>query len=220
MLEQTQLRADGHYRERFPTKCLGRKRKPVQVSSKEICATLSKPPAKTGSHPTSRDRSDFTALDFFGYANHSKPSSTTALNTADATSRTSAFERTNAMTQSTFLSEAFTSLIPSATFARSEAKSGGASLTNTVIPGLIPNFRASSDEFTVLLRFWRRRPTLFLVDAGEAIEHCLLESDAVVGIGMVGGEMDLDDLLVSGFFDGVGEGSVRCREAVIRGDDE
>src|SRR6185437_12755353 len=54
------------YRVRVPTRCFGRNRKPVHVSSIEICATLSKPAANTGPHPLSRDRSDFMPLDFLG----------------------------------------------------------------------------------------------------------------------------------------------------------
>jgi hypothetical protein len=88
-------------------------------------------------------------LDFFGYANHSKPSSMTALSTADATASTSALHRTKAITQSTFLSEVFDSLIPSVKCESSEAKSGGASLSSTVIRGLIPNFLASPDELMI-----------------------------------------------------------------------
>jgi hypothetical protein len=98
--------------------------------------------------------SDFTALDFFGYANHNKPSSTTALSTVGATACTSALQRANAITQSTLLFEAFNSLIPSDKLERSKAKSEGASLISTFIPGLIPNFRASFIMVVVLGGHW------------------------------------------------------------------
>lgn len=63
---QLHLATRAFYPGRFPTNCFGRKRNPVQVSLIEIWATLSYPPANTGSQPLSRDRSDFTALDRLG----------------------------------------------------------------------------------------------------------------------------------------------------------
>jgi hypothetical protein len=46
-----------YYRGRFATRCLGRKRKPVHVSSIEIWATLSNPASNNGSHPVVRQNS-------------------------------------------------------------------------------------------------------------------------------------------------------------------
>lgn len=55
---------------------------------------------------------------------------------------------------------------------------------------------------------------------GEEVEDGLLESDAVVGVGVVGGEMLFDDVVVASGFEvsgqGIGGGSV----AVVGGDDE
>jgi hypothetical protein len=75
--------------------------------------------------------------------------------TVGAIACTSALQRTNAITQSTLLAEAFSSLIP-AMLDRSEAKSEGASLISTVIPGLIRNFRTTPDGFmsVVSLKDW------------------------------------------------------------------
>jgi hypothetical protein len=42
----------------------------------------------------------------------------------------------------------------------------------------------------------------------EAIEDCLFEGDALVGVGVVGGHVDYGDLLVAGFVESINEGVV------------
>src|SRR5580658_6429907 len=59
---------------------------------------------------------------------------------------------------------------------------------------------------------------LSLAQRRESIENGGFECDAVVGITMIGVEVDRDDLFAAGLLDGSHERFVEAAEAVVRGD--
>ena len=54
----------------------------------------------------------------------------------------------------------------------------------------------------------------------EEVENGLLKRDAVIGVSVVGGHVDLVDLLIAGFVEGFDEGVIGWGEAVVGGEDE
>jgi len=54
----------------------------------------------------------------------------------------------------------------------------------------------------------------------EGFEHSFFERDALVGVGVIGCEMDGGDVGCAGFVKRLDEGVVGWREAVVGGDDE
>ena len=54
----------------------------------------------------------------------------------------------------------------------------------------------------------------------QAVEDCLFEGDALVGVGVVGCHVDRFDVLIACFVKGFDEGVVGRGKAVVGGDDE
>ena len=61
---------------------------------------------------------------------------------------------------------------------------------------------------------------LLVLQVVEGFEHGLFEGDALVGVGVIGGEVDGGDIGRAGFVKGGDEGVVGGGEAVVGGDDE
>lgn len=77
-------------------------------------------------------------------------------------------------------------------------------------------------SFVSLMRWFVRRigDDSFLIQQRKIIEYGLLEDNAVVGVRMIGGDVDGVDLLITQLFDGMDERIAGSGQAVVGGDNQ